>query len=139
MNTLLHKTARIGITILTIAALSYPTAYAGKGGPGDVCRGPTCVIPDDPIDPVYSVNLSWTAPSTREDGGSLDISELEGYRVYYGTDSSNLIPLVDLNDSSITTHSITDLNTGTYFFAVTAYDYAGLESGFSEIVSKELL
>lgn len=141
MNNLSHKIIPIAITILTLAAFFNSPAYAGKGGTStDQCRGPDCETTDpvDTTEPV-SVNLSWTAPTTREDGEILELSELEGYRIYYGTDSNNLIPLVDLNDSSITTHSITDLITGTYYFAVTAYDYGGLESGFSEVVSKELL
>ena len=138
MNNLLRKIIPLAIATMTFAVLSNSAVYA-KGGPGDVCRGPSCDIPDDPIDTDSSVNLSWVAPTTREDGETLSLSELEGYRIYYGTDSSKLIPLVDLDDSSVTTHSITDLNAGTYYFAVTAYDFSGLESGFSEIVSKELL
>jgi hypothetical protein len=63
---------------------------------------------------------------------------VEGYRVYYGTDKSELIPVVDLNDSAMTSYTLTGLSPGTYYFAVTAYDYDGLESGYSEIVSGEV-
>jgi hypothetical protein len=84
------------------------------------------------------VLLSWTAPETRADGELLTLAELEGYRVYYGTDEDNLIPLVDLIDSSVTSYTITELAPGFYYFAVTAYDYEGLESGYSEIVSKAI-
>jgi hypothetical protein len=84
------------------------------------------------------VSLSWSAPITREDGDLLTLSELEGFRVYYGTDKNALNALVDLNDSSETSYTVTGLSPGVYYFAVTAYDYDGLESGYSEIVSKEV-
>ena len=84
------------------------------------------------------LSLAWTAPTTRADGDLLLLSELEGYRIYYGPDKKHLMALVDLNDSSMTTYTITGLNPGVYYFAVTAYDYDGLESGYSEIVSQEV-
>ncbi|MGD8590996.1 MAG: fibronectin type III domain-containing protein [Chromatiales bacterium] len=68
----------------------------------------------------------------------MSLSELEGYRVYYGTDKDDLNALVDLNDSAETTYIVTGLSPGIYYFAVTAYDFDGLESGYSEIVSKEV-
>ena len=85
-----------------------------------------------------SVSLAWTAPTTRVDGELLSLSEVEGYRVYYGTDKDNMVAIVDLNDSSTTSYTISGLGPGTYYFAVTAYDYDGLESSYSEIVSKQL-
>ena len=86
-----------------------------------------------------AVNLTWVAPTTRTDGEPLSLSDLEGYRIYLGMDTDNLAPLVDLNDSAILEFTITDLTPGVYFFAVTAYDYDGLESGYSTIVKKEVL
>jgi hypothetical protein len=80
------------------------------------------------------VDLSWAPPSTRADGSYLPLSELAGYRVYMGTSSNNLTPLVDLNDDTITHYSVTGLSAGNYYFAVSAYDSSGLESGYSQII-----
>ena len=78
-------------------------------------------------------------PTTRLDGEPLSLSELDGYILYSGTDSDNLTPLVDLNDGSITSYAISDLDPGTYYFTITAYDNSGLESSYADIISKQVL
>ncbi len=74
--------------------------------------------------------LSW-APSPSAD--------TVGYRVYYGTTRGNYLQArgAGVNAGSATQYTASGLNTGqTYYFAVTAYDAAGNESGFSSEVSK---
>ena len=69
--------------------------------------------------------LSWD-PNTEPD--------LAGYKVYYGTASHSYGPPIVVGKQ--TTYTVTGLGIGTYFFAVTAYDTSGNESGFSNEVSK---
>lgn len=83
-------------------------------------------------------SLSWTAPSSRTDNSYLPMTELQGYRIYYGTSANDLSMLVDLNDNTITEYTVTDLATGSYFFSVTAYDSNGLESGRSNLINKDV-
>ena len=74
------------------------------------------------------VSVSWTAPTTNQDGTSLN--DLAGYEVYYGLASRSYDVAIDvgLNTSAV----LSDLEVGpTYYFAVTAYDTSGNESGFS--------
>jgi len=68
------------------------------------------------------ISLEWDA------NGEPD---LDGYRVYYGTSSGNYTASVDVG---VNTHCvISNLEQGvTYYFAATAYDSEGNESGFSE-------
>jgi hypothetical protein len=151
MKTTIRSILTLALSVVTIAIFLQPVVHASSDRqrtiPDDCIatvgnNNFTCEDPIDESDDTTadtSVELSWTPPTTRTDGEPLDLSELEGYRVYVGTDSENLVPIVDLNDSSITTHSITDLTPGTYYLAVTAYDYDGLESGLSTIVSKQIL
>lgn len=82
--------------------------------------------------------LSWIAPTTRSDSSYLPANELMGYRIYYGTSSSNLSVLVDLNDESITEYTVDTLPSGNYYFAVTAYDMDGNESGLSNLINKDV-
>ena len=71
-----------------------------------------------------SVTLSWDA-NTEPD--------IAGYKVYWGTSSG---VYDQFSDVSQTTASVSDLTVGVrYYFAVTAYNEAGLESGYSEEVS----
>jgi hypothetical protein len=71
------------------------------------------------------VTLAWDA-NTEPD--------LAGYRVHYGTASGSYTTSVDVH--KVTTSSIGTLTAGqTYYFAVTAYDASGNESGYSNQVS----
>jgi hypothetical protein len=71
-----------------------------------------------------SVTLSWDA-NTEPD--------IAGYKVYWGTASG---AYGQFSDVSQHTASVSDLAVGIrYYFAVTAYNEAGLESGYSEEIS----
>jgi len=71
-----------------------------------------------------SVTLAWKTNSE---------PDLAGYRLYFGRASHAYHQFVE---TSATTATISNLIEGTtYFFAATAYDTAGVESGFSTEVS----
>jgi fibronectin type 3 domain-containing protein len=82
--------------------------------------------------------LSWSAPSTYEDGSTLSTSSIGGYRIYQGTSSSNLQLVADINDGTTFSYTISDLTSGTYYLAITTYDANGVESDFSSVVSKTI-
>ena len=80
--------------------------------------------------------LSWDPPTTNADGSPL--TDLDGYRIYYGTSSGAYVTTLDVGN--VITSTITNLTDGTiYYFAVTAYDLSGNESDFSNEVSKNIL
>ena len=82
--------------------------------------------------------LSWVAPSTSSDGTPL--TDLSGFRVYYGQTaplSKAVSQQIAVDD--ITTYTVSGLQPGLYYFAVTAVDFLGNESDFSETVSKNLI
>ncbi len=121
------------ITLLLIAVTTLVLTACGSGG-GDSTTDSRDTTSPPPSS--GSLLLSWVAPSTRADGSYLPLTELEGYRIYYGTSASNLSVLVDLNDDSLTQYSVDTLPSGNYYFAVTAYDSDGVESGLSNIINK---
>jgi len=83
---------------------------------------------------VFSTTLSWIAPSTRTDGASLSMSEIDGYRIYMGDNADALAPVMDINDGSIMNLTLDNLAAGGHYFAVTAYDLDGNESEPSNII-----
>ncbi|MEW6417446.1 MAG: Ser-Thr-rich GPI-anchored membrane family protein [Nitrospirota bacterium] len=85
---------------------------------------------------VYSgqATLSWDPPTTNADGTPL--LDLAGYNVYYGNTSSNYSQIIDVGN--VTAYTVANLNNGTYYFAVTAYDTSGNESEYSNEVSKTI-
>jgi hypothetical protein len=81
-----------------------------------------------------SVTLSWTAPTKNTDGSSL--TNLAGYRVHYGTALGSYTKSVQLPGKTLTSVVIEDLAPARWYFAVKAYNSAGVESNFSSAVNK---
>jgi hypothetical protein len=81
-----------------------------------------------------SATLSWTPPNLNTDGSAL--TNLSGYRIYYGTSASALSQTIQLNGTGLTTYVISNLSPATYYFALTAVNAANVESDKSNVVSK---
>jgi hypothetical protein len=81
-----------------------------------------------------SATLSWQPPTTRADGSPL--TNLAGYRVYYGTQAGTYPNRVVVNSPGVSAYVVDNLPPGTYWFVVTAVDANGLESAQSASVSK---
>lgn len=62
---------------------------------------------------------------------------VQGYNVYYGTQSRSYSDSVNAGGSTMQTVANLDRGT-TYYFAVTAYNTSGIESGYSEEVSAQI-
>jgi hypothetical protein len=82
-----------------------------------------------------TASLSWTAPATNDDGSAL--TDLAGYKVYYGTAPGSYSKSFTVTPG--TTYTITGLAPGTYYIAVTAYNTTGMESEYSNEVTKTIL
>ena len=89
----------------------------------------TSDIPDTAIG--SDINLSWAAPSEREDSKPISLSEIAGYKVHYGTTQRKYSNSVDINDGSADGYTLKNFSAGTYYFALTTYDTAGRESQYS--------
>lgn len=81
--------------------------------------------------------LSWDAPTTRTDGSQL--TNLAGFKLYYGTSSGNLSNVVQVSDSGARSWVIENLTVGTWYFAASAYDQSGVESVRSNVASKTIV
>jgi hypothetical protein len=77
--------------------------------------------------------LSWTAPDQNTDGSTL--TNLAGYRIYYGASANTLDQVIDIKTIGITAYVIDNLTAGTYYFSIRAYNSVGVESALSNIVS----
>jgi hypothetical protein len=77
--------------------------------------------------------LSWAVPSVNTDGTTL--TDLAGYRIYYGTDAAALNSVVQIIGASTTAYVVSNLSHGTYYFTIKAYNTAGSESNATGIVS----
>jgi hypothetical protein len=80
-----------------------------------------------------SATLDWMPPTENSDGTVL--TNLAGYTVYYGTSPSNLNQSVKISNPGLTAYTVTNLPAGTWYFAVTSYSSAGVESSRTGTVS----
>ena len=96
---------------------------------------PAFSVAVNPLTPAAaaSVTVDWTPPTKNADGSVL--TNLAGFRIYYGTTPSNLSELAQVQGSGTTSYTIGNLAAGTWYFGATAYNSAGIESNMSEIVS----
>jgi hypothetical protein len=83
-----------------------------------------------------TATVGWTAPTENSNGTAL--TNLAGFRIYYGTDSSSLSEMVQVSNASATGYTVTGLASGTWYFAVTSYTSDGAESERSAVSSKTI-
>ena len=80
--------------------------------------------------------MSWTPPTRNTNGRSL--TNLAGYRIYYGTSSSALTSQIQIANAGMASYVVQNLPRGTYYFGVRAYNSSGTESNLSNIASKTI-
>ena len=125
---------------LKLTCLSVLVAVALAGcheDPTQVSTVPTGSRPGTSV-PTGSgaATLSWEAPTTYTNGAAL--TNLGGYRIYYGTSADNLSQTIQLAGVGMQTYVIDNLGGGTWFFAIKAITNSGLESALSDVVSKTI-
>jgi len=84
---------------------------------------------------VLSKTIRWQAPTQNVDGSAL--TDLAGYVVYWGTQSRNYTGSYAINSPGITQWDAT-VSPGSYYFALTALDSEGNESGYSNQILKTI-
>lgn len=122
---------RRGARALCLAGLLAPMLSACGGSdelPPPLTEGPPENSAPGPIGPQSAI-LSWTA---------IPDPDVAGYRVYYGTAAGKYGQVRGQGlPTRATSHTVDGLQSGMrYYFAVTAVDSDGNESGFSQEVTK---
>jgi hypothetical protein len=77
--------------------------------------------------------LDWLPPTENSDGSAL--TNLAGYTVYYGTSPDSLTQSVKVTNPGLTAYTVTNLPSGTWYFAVTSYSSTGVESTRTATIS----
>jgi hypothetical protein len=77
--------------------------------------------------------LDWLPPTENSDGSAL--TNLAGYTVYYGTSPDSLTQSVKVTNPGLTAYTVTNLPSGTWYFAVTSYSSTGVESTRTSTIS----
>lgn len=80
-----------------------------------------------------TATLSWQPPTQTTGGGTL--TNLAGYRIYYGTTATNLAHAITVANPGVTRYVVSGLVGATWYFQMTAYDSNGMESPPTSIES----
>jgi hypothetical protein len=81
-----------------------------------------------------SATVAWTAPTKNTDGTTL--TNLAAFRVYYGTNTSSLTRVKEVNDISSSSTTVSSLSPATWYFKVRAVNANQVESADSNVSSK---
>ncbi len=98
---------------------------------------PFTIVVADAASPVAGgASVQWVAPPSKMDGSPLD--DLAGYRISYGRTADELDNSVYIEDPNATSYTIDSLESGVWYFAVSAVNANGLEGAASIAVQKSI-
>ena len=129
--------------VLTLLLAVIISACGGGGGATSPppAPPPTLSAPDSGADYVFTpdaaATLSWTVPMQNTDSSPL--TDLAGYKIYYGSESGNYQTSIQIDNPGIAIYVIEHLTPNTYYFVLTTINSSGVESQFSNEVSKLVL
>ena len=83
-----------------------------------------------------SALLTWQPPTQNEDGTPL--IDLAGYTIRWGATPNNYPNSVTVNNPGLSSYMVDNLAPGTYEFVATAFNAAGMQSQFSNSVTKTI-
>lgn len=78
-----------------------------------------------------TATLTWTNPTTRTDGSAVAVAK---NRIYRAPTCTSVFVLLRETTGPVTTYVDSNVPAGTYCWAVTALDSAGLESGYATVL-----
>ena len=119
----------MGVSAMLISLLS------GCYDPSDGSTAQTSTVAAAPAPTSKSAVLTWEAPTVNTNGTPL--TDLAGYRIYYGSNATDLSHTVQTS-LGLQTYVIENLEAGTWYFAIRAVTSAGTESALSDIVAKTI-
>ena len=109
------------------------TISVSDGNLSDVLPGFTITVNQISLG---SATLNWIPPTQNEDGSPL--TDLAGYKIYYGTSAGDHANEITINNPGITTYVVNNLSTNTWYFVSTSFNASGVESVFSNAVSRTI-
>jgi hypothetical protein len=83
-----------------------------------------------------AATLNWSGAT--QSLADTTLTDLAGYIVYYGTSADNLNQQVKLPNPGLTSYMVTNLASGTWYFAIAAYTRSGIEGVMSSVVQKTI-
>jgi len=80
--------------------------------------------------------ISWTPPTENTDSSPL--TDLAGYKIYYGTTPGNYGIPITINNPGLSSYLVENLASSNWYFVMVAFNSSGIESSYSTEVSKTI-
>ena len=123
----IYNFSRLKCLLTLVLIFSLVACAGGDGGAGNHSG-----LISNPDGSIAALSLTWAAPSEREDNTGLSLSEIAGYRIYYGTETGNYQNQFEVNDGSAEHAQIVNVPpSGAYYLVMTTIDTEGRESSYS--------
>jgi Immunoglobulin I-set domain len=84
------------------------------------------------------ISLSWDIPTEREDGSALELFEINGYTIKYGSSADAMVNTVNVTGSGVTEQVISELGLGRYYFAIATIDSDNVQGRFSDTITIDI-
>jgi hypothetical protein len=124
------------LTFTTLCA-ALVTGCGGGGGGSPPASAPSQVghaAASSEPDRSGAVTLNWIPPTEKIDGSPL--TNLGGYRIYWGTKRGNYPNSVTIDNPALATYVITALAPARWYFVVAAFTTDGLEGERSDVFTE---
>ena len=108
-------------------------AVVSQPGTDNPSSDPDPISPD-PVDPgavAARATLTWSAPTQREDGSTLETYEIASYEIYHLVDSDGSMDIITIG-GDVTEYAL-DLVAGNHELGVSVIDIYGVRSQMSEL------
>lgn len=122
----------VGATVSTDGSKCTNAAGADASALTAASAVPTFKIAVPVVPTVSTVGLTWTAPTQNTDGSAL--TDLKSYNIYQGATATSLAKVGTIVSPAVS-YTTPTLAPGSYYFAVTSVNSAGVESTQSAVVS----
>ena len=127
---------QVAHSMVVLALCLFLQACGGAGGPAT--EGGGSVSTPGTTAGIKMIELVWDPPAANSDGTPL--MDLARYRIYIAQESPlSKESAASITVENVTTYTFTGFNPGTYYFAVSAVNFDGVESELSNEVEKILL
>lgn len=131
LNAALRRWIRLEVALSVTLAL----CACGGAATGPPAESPTST-PNQVTVGFGTASLSWTPVTTDTNG--MPLSDLAGYKIYYGPSPSDMTTPIVVADPSAVAYLVGNLAPGTWYFTVAAYTSGGSDGVPSNLASKTI-
>lgn len=120
-------------------------SFSGCGADGTV--GPDTSTSTSSVGAVFcnngagassGITVAWDVPTEYSDNSPLYFSDIDGLRIYFGTEPKRYNHIISINNPAMTSCSIPVSASDTYYIAMTVVTKDGRESDYSNEIVRSL-